>query len=107
MIPFIHAAGGTGLRSLKSGHGNFGTQSQILALARCFAAPPGTPAEQVAALRAAFDATMKDPEFLETASKQGLEISPMTGAEVQNTIKQVLAAPKGLREQVKAAMGVN
>jgi hypothetical protein len=33
MIPFIHAAGGTGLRSLKSGHGNFGTQSQILALA--------------------------------------------------------------------------
>ena len=83
------------------------TISQILALARCFAAPPGTPAEQVAALRAAFDATMTDPEFLETASKQGLEISPMTGAEVQNTIKQVLAAPKGLREQVKAAMGVN
>ena len=34
--------------------------SQILALARCFAAPPGTPPAQVATLRAAFDASMKD-----------------------------------------------
>jgi tripartite-type tricarboxylate transporter receptor subunit TctC len=81
--------------------------SQTLALARCFAAPPGTPAAQVATLRAAFEASMKDPELLQTAKKQELEISPMTGVEVQNTIKQVLAAPKDLKDEVKAALGMN
>jgi tripartite-type tricarboxylate transporter receptor subunit TctC len=81
--------------------------SQILALARCFAAPPGTPLAQVATLRAAFDASMKDLELLETAKKQALEISPMTGVEVQNTVKQVLAAPKDLKDEVKAALGIN
>jgi tripartite-type tricarboxylate transporter receptor subunit TctC len=81
--------------------------SQILALARCFAAPPATPPEQVAILRAAFDASMKDPELLAAAEKQSLEISPMTGVEVQNTIKQVLAAPKDLKDEVKAALGMN
>jgi tripartite-type tricarboxylate transporter receptor subunit TctC len=81
--------------------------SQILALARCFAAPPGTPLAQVATLRAAFDASMKDPELLDAANKQSLEISPMTGVEVQTTIKQVLAAPKDLKDEVKAALGMN
>ena len=80
--------------------------SQTLALARCFAAPPETQADRVEILRKAFDASMKDPDLLETARKQELEISPMTGVEVHNTIKQVLAAPKDLKDEVKAALGM-
>src|SRR3712207_5304322 len=39
-------------------------------IGRPILAPPGVPAERVKALRAAFDATMKDPAFLEDAKKQ-------------------------------------
>ena len=38
-------------------------------MARPFAAPPGIPADRRAALVAAFDATMKDPEFLAEAKR--------------------------------------
>ena len=44
--------------------------------------PPGVPAERVAAMRRAFDATMKDPEFLAEADKLKIEIDPMTGEQV-------------------------
>ena len=57
-------------------------------------------------LRRAFDASMKDPELLETARKQELEISPMTGIEVHNTIKQVLAAPAEIKQDAKTALGI-
>ena len=43
------------------------------------AAPPGVPADRLAALRRAFDATMKDPAFIAEAEKLQLEIEPMTG----------------------------
>ena len=52
------------------------------AFGRPFAAPPGIPADRKAALRAAFDATMKDAEFVSEAKKAGLEVSPITGAEI-------------------------
>ncbi len=51
-----------------------------------FAAPPGLPAERVAALRKAFDDTMKDSEFLAEAQKLGLEITPVSGERIQNLV---------------------
>ena len=47
-------------------------------MARPFAAPPAIPADRTAALRAAFDATMKDPDFLTEAKKLALEIEPVS-----------------------------
>src|SRR5215469_8848407 len=47
-----------------------------LAMARPFTAPPGVPAERVAALRTAFEAMVKDPAFLADAQKQLLDITP-------------------------------
>ena len=44
--------------------------------------PPGVPADRVQALRRAFDATMKDKEFLADANKLKLEIDPITGEQV-------------------------
>lgn len=80
--------------------------SQTLALARCFAVPPGTPAERVEILRRAFEASVKDPDLLAQAAKQELEISPMTGQEVEAVIKQVLGTPADIRQDAKTALGI-
>ena len=62
-------------------------------IARPFAAPPGIPADRLAALRAAFDATMKDPLFLAEAKRLDLEVRPVTGAEVEKLIAEIYASP--------------
>jgi tripartite-type tricarboxylate transporter receptor subunit TctC len=60
-------------------------------MARPFAAPPSIPPERLAALRNAFDATMRDPEFLADAGRQDLDVRPVTGAEADALIAQVYA----------------
>src|SRR5258708_20916280 len=46
---------------------------------RPLATTPGVPAERVAALRAAFAATLKDPDFIAAAAKEHMQIRPRTG----------------------------
>jgi tripartite-type tricarboxylate transporter receptor subunit TctC len=65
-------------------------------MARPYVAPPGIPAERLAALRAAFEATTKDPAFLADAKRQDLEVRPVTGAEAQVLIKDIYATPPAL-----------
>ena len=62
-------------------------------IARPFAAPPGVPAERARLLRAAFEATMNDPEFRAEASKLNLDVEPVSGAEVEALLKEIYAAP--------------
>ncbi len=62
-------------------------------MGRPFAAPPGIPADRKAALINGFNATMKDPEFLETAAKEGMDISPITGGEIDKLLGQLYAMP--------------
>ena len=57
------------------------SSAKVASLARPIATNADVPAERVAALRRAFDATMADAEFLAEAQKQGMEISPMPGEE--------------------------
>jgi tripartite-type tricarboxylate transporter receptor subunit TctC len=64
-----------------------------LTIARPFAAPPGLPAERAAVLRAAFDATMTDREFLAEMKKLALEVRPQSGAKVEQLISEVYAYP--------------
>ena len=54
-----------------------------------FAAPPGVPAERVAALRKAFDETLQDKEFLAEAERLNLEITPVSGERIQSLIEDV------------------
>jgi tripartite-type tricarboxylate transporter receptor subunit TctC len=61
---------------------------------RPVAAPPGIPADRLAALRRAFDATMKDPAFIAEAEKLQLEIEPMTGPQIQAMLTEAFATPK-------------
>jgi len=63
--------------------------SQAVSAARPFAAPPGVPDDRVALLRAAFDMTMRDPEFLADARKLSVEIDPMSGERTQAIIAGV------------------
>jgi tripartite-type tricarboxylate transporter receptor subunit TctC len=64
------------------------------AMARPFFAPPGIPEDRKAALRAAFDATMTDPDFVADAKKASLAINPMTGAQVEALVADLYATPK-------------
>lgn len=75
-----------------------------LAMARPFTAPPNVPPERVAALRAAFDATIKDPAFLADAKQQQLDITPYSGAQIDALMKDIYATPPELIARVRAAM---
>ena len=72
--------------------------------ARPYFMPPGVPAERVAALRRAFDATMKDPAFLADAQKLQLELSPMTGEEVQAIVADIVKTPPEIVKRVRNAL---
>jgi tripartite-type tricarboxylate transporter receptor subunit TctC len=72
-------------------------------MARPYVAPPGIPPERLKALRAAFDATMTDPDFLADAQRQDLEVRPVSGAEADALIHEVYASPP---EVVKLAIEV-
>ncbi len=51
-----------------------------------FAAPPGVPAERVAALRKAFDETLQDKDYLAEAERMNLEITPVSGERIDTLI---------------------
>jgi len=70
-------------------------------MARSFVAPPGVPAEKAALLRRAFDATMKDPRFLEEAAKLQADIYPTTGEDVQELVARVYATPQPVIDRAK------
>jgi len=74
-------------------------------IARSIALGPEVPADRVAALRAAFAATMKDPAFLEDAKKRKLSIDPRTAAEVNALVKKIVTASPDLVTRVKKAIG--
>ena len=62
------------------------------------------PADRVAALRAAYAATMKDPEFLAEANKLNFEVRPVLGEAMQRIVEKVLATPRELAAKAKGLM---
>lgn len=68
---------------------------------RSILAPPGVPADRVAALRAAFDAAMKDPALLAEVNKARLDFVPASGAELQKIIQDTASTPPALIERMK------
>jgi tripartite-type tricarboxylate transporter receptor subunit TctC len=79
--------------------------SAIMAAAEvgtAFFTAPGVPADRVTALRRAFDATMKDPEFLDETQKSKLTVNPMMGEDLQKLVAQVSDLSPALLEKVRA-----
>jgi tripartite-type tricarboxylate transporter receptor subunit TctC len=68
-----------------------------------FFTTPGAPPDRVEALRRAFDATMRDPEFLAEADRTKLTVGPLPGEELQKLVAEVSSLTPELVEQVKAA----
>lgn len=75
------------------------------AIGRPFVVPPGTPSARVKALRTAFVATMKDPDFIAEAKKRKLWTEWTTGADVQAVIDKMMATPKGLVMKTRKVLG--
>ena len=80
--------------------------SYAVSIARPLATPPGVPADRVEILRRAFDATMKDPDFLADAARQRLDIDPLTGEQVQDVVTQVLGTPNPVRNHIQTILGL-
>ena len=70
-------------------------------MARPLMAPPDVPAERVVALRAAFDATMKDPQYLEEARRIGLDVNPLSGEGITKLIQQVQSTPQPVVDRLR------
>ena len=64
------------------------------AMARPFAAPPDIPADRKAALIAAFDATMKDSDFLAEAQKLSFDVRPVSSTAIDAMLAEVYQTPK-------------
>jgi hypothetical protein len=78
--------------------------SRSVTVGRPIATTPGTPPERVAALRKAFDETMRDPKFLADANKQRADIEPMTGQELAQLVDDIINAPADIRDKVRKAI---
>jgi tripartite-type tricarboxylate transporter receptor subunit TctC len=75
------------------------------AIGRSLIGPPGIAAERVNALRAGFDAMVKDPEFVADIQKINVELEPLPGAAVARLVEQTLAVPAAVRERAINAFG--
>lgn len=75
-----------------------------LDIGRPFFLPPGVPADRVAALRKAFDETMKDPAYLAEAGKLKIDVDPLTGEQLAALVEQVSHTPDDVVARVRQAL---
>ena len=69
-----------------------------------FVMPPSISAGRLAAMRAAFDATIKNADLLAEADTQRIDVDPMTGAEMDRMFKNVYATPPDVVERTKVLL---
>lgn len=71
---------------------------------RPIVAPPQVPADRLQILRTAFDDTMKDPAFLAEAKKAQLDISPLSGAAIDDMLKKAYATAPAVVQHAKVIL---
>jgi tripartite-type tricarboxylate transporter receptor subunit TctC len=79
--------------------------SATAAIDRAAAAPPGVPAERLAALEKALTATVKDPAFIAEMTQRKLTVDPSSRAQVEAAVSQILDTPKPVVARLKEAFG--
>lgn len=72
-------------------------------MGRPYVAPPGVPADRLKALRQAMADTAEDPEFLKDAANQDLEITFVTGDEIQDIVVEAYDYPAEVVNVIKNA----
>jgi tripartite-type tricarboxylate transporter receptor subunit TctC len=70
-------------------------------LGRPMAATPDVPEDRLAALRAAYRATMADPAFLAEAANLNFEVAPVYGEDMQKIVGEVMSTPKELAARAR------
>jgi tripartite-type tricarboxylate transporter receptor subunit TctC len=75
------------------------------AIGRSVIAPPGIAPERVKILRDAFNAMVKDPDFIGDIAKLNVELDPLSGERVQELIARTLNVPQTVRDRAKLAFG--
>lgn len=78
--------------------------SLVPALGRATLGPPNLPADRTKALRDAFMATMKDPEFLAEAKKMKMDIEPRNGADLEKLVAAIASTSPQDVERLKTAI---
>jgi tripartite-type tricarboxylate transporter receptor subunit TctC len=69
-------------------------------IGRPFVAPPDLPAERLKMLRDAFNATMKDTDFIAETKKSKLELEPEDGEHLAALIAKIYATPKPIVDKI-------
>lgn len=70
-----------------------------------FIMTPGVPPDRVATIRAAFMATMKDPQFIADATRLGFDVDPLSGEDITKLMSEIDAAPQDSIDQLKKLLG--
>jgi tripartite-type tricarboxylate transporter receptor subunit TctC len=73
-------------------------------LLRNYSMPPGTPKELLQTIRMGFMATTKDKEFLASAEKAGLDISPLSGEEVEQLVHDLFKTPPQIVDRLRGLL---
>src|SRR5215510_7378767 len=71
------------------------------ALGTALLAPPGVPAGTATALRTAFDQAMRDPALIEEVGKSGVDIDPLSGAELQTIVESTFVIAPDVLERAR------
>ncbi len=79
-------------------------ETPLLTMARPFVAPPDLPADRLAALRSAFDAAHRDPQFLAEGEKLGIDISPVPAAAISRALDDMTHASPEVFDYMKRLM---
>jgi tripartite-type tricarboxylate transporter receptor subunit TctC len=68
---------------------------------RPFLVPPGLPEDRAIALRVAFEAMMKDPEFLADAERARMEIMPVSAGDLEDLLDEAYATPENIVDKAR------
>jgi tripartite-type tricarboxylate transporter receptor subunit TctC len=74
-------------------------------LGRPMMGTPGIPADRIKILREAFNATVKDPEFLAEIDKRQFDLDPVPGEELEKVVREVMTQPPDIIARMKKLLG--
>jgi hypothetical protein len=74
------------------------------AISRLYALPPGTPPDRVQTLRAAFQETLRDPEFLADARQAKLDVEPMAADELERLVEDLFRLDPAVAAKLKGIL---
>jgi tripartite-type tricarboxylate transporter receptor subunit TctC len=73
-------------------------------IGRSILTTPGVPPERLAALRSAFQAMLRDPDFLAACEKRNLMVDGAAGEEIDEIVRETLRLPQAVAEKIGQMM---